>query len=77
LPQLIRQLFGMDQRIAPRLTLAQQYERSPWLGRMTRVPYVGEQLALSSDLCTRTLEDKAAPKQKPSPATLLRAKYLP
>ena len=46
-PQLVRQLFGMDQRIAPRLTLAQQNERSPWLGRMTRVPYVGEQLTLS------------------------------
>ena len=43
---LVRQLFSTDQRIASRLTLAQQDERSPWLGRTNRRQYVGEQLTL-------------------------------
>jgi phosphoribosyl 1,2-cyclic phosphodiesterase len=46
-PDLVRELFSTDRRIASRLTLAQQYERSPWLGRQNRVPYVGEQLRLA------------------------------
>ncbi len=46
-PELVRELFSTDQRIAPRLTLAQQHERSPWLGRMPRAPRVGEQLTLA------------------------------
>jgi phosphoribosyl 1,2-cyclic phosphodiesterase len=46
-PDLVRQLFSTDKRIASRLTLAQQHERSPWLGRIAREPYVGEQLTLS------------------------------
>jgi phosphoribosyl 1,2-cyclic phosphodiesterase len=46
-PQLVRQLFSTDRRIAPRLTLAQQHERSPWLGRQNRASYVGEQLKLA------------------------------
>jgi phosphoribosyl 1,2-cyclic phosphodiesterase len=45
-PDLIRQLFSTDRRIASRLTLAQQHERSPWLGRTNRRQYVGEQLTL-------------------------------
>ena len=45
-PDLVRRLFSTDRRIASRLTLAQQHERSPWLGRMDRQPYVGEQLTL-------------------------------
>jgi len=46
-PHLVRRLFGADQRIAPRLTLAQQHERSEWLGGQGRLPYVGEQLTLA------------------------------
>lgn len=45
-PNLVRRLFSTDQRIAARLTLAQQYERSPWLGRQIREPHLGEQLRL-------------------------------
>ena len=43
-PDIVRRLFGTDQRIASRLTLAEQHERSPWLGRMERHPNVGQQL---------------------------------
>lgn len=43
---LVRQLFSTDRRIASRLTLAHQHERSPWLGRTNRRHYVGEQLML-------------------------------
>jgi len=43
---LVRQLFSTDRRIASRLTLAQQHERSAWLGRANRRHYVGEQLLL-------------------------------
>jgi phosphoribosyl 1,2-cyclic phosphodiesterase len=46
-PDLVRELFSTDHRIASRLTLAQQHERSPWLGRQNRVPYIGEQLRLA------------------------------
>jgi phosphoribosyl 1,2-cyclic phosphodiesterase len=46
-PDLVRELFSTDRRIASRLTLAQQYERSPWLGRQNRVAYVAEQLRLA------------------------------
>ena len=45
-PDLVRQLFSTDRRIASRLTLAQQHERSPWLGRTNRGQYIGEQLTL-------------------------------
>jgi phosphoribosyl 1,2-cyclic phosphodiesterase len=45
-PDLVRQLFSTDRRIASRLTLAQQHERSAWLGRANRSHYVGEQLTL-------------------------------
>ena len=43
---LVRELFSTDRRIAPRLTLAQQHERSPWLGRTNRRQFIGEQLTL-------------------------------
>jgi phosphoribosyl 1,2-cyclic phosphodiesterase len=43
---LVLQLFSTDRRIASRLTLAQQHERSQWLGRANRRHYVGEQLML-------------------------------
>ena len=46
-PDLVRRLFSTDRRIGPRLTLAQQHERSPWLGRTNRQPYLGEQLTLA------------------------------
>jgi len=46
-PDLVRRLFSTDRRIASRLTLAQQHERTPWLGGMNRRSYVGEQLALA------------------------------
>ena len=46
-PDLVRKLFSIDRRITPRLTLAHQHERSPWLGRIHRPPSVGEQLTLS------------------------------
>jgi phosphoribosyl 1,2-cyclic phosphodiesterase len=45
-PDIVRQLFGADQRIGSRLTLAQQDERSSWLGRANRGHYTGEQLTL-------------------------------
>jgi phosphoribosyl 1,2-cyclic phosphodiesterase len=45
-PDLVRRLFSTDRRIASRLTLAQQHERSPWLGRTNRGSYIGEQLSL-------------------------------
>jgi phosphoribosyl 1,2-cyclic phosphodiesterase len=45
-PDLVRELFSTDRRIASRLTLAQQHERSPWLGRTNRRHYIGEQLTL-------------------------------
>jgi hypothetical protein len=45
-PELVSQLFSTDKRIASRLTLAHQHERSPWLGRKNRGSYVGEQLSL-------------------------------
>jgi len=46
-PELVRELFSVDPRIAPRLTLAQQHERSQWLGRVAHRAYVGEQLTLA------------------------------
>jgi phosphoribosyl 1,2-cyclic phosphodiesterase len=46
-PDLVRKLFSTDRRIAPRLTLAQQHERTPWLGRLHRPSCVGEQLTLA------------------------------
>jgi phosphoribosyl 1,2-cyclic phosphodiesterase len=45
-PQLLRDLFCSDGRIAPRLTLADQHQRSPWLGRKNRTLIAGEQLTL-------------------------------
>jgi phosphoribosyl 1,2-cyclic phosphodiesterase len=46
-PALLRGLFNRDRRIAPRLTLAEQYERTPWLRRKSVEPAVGEQLMLA------------------------------
>jgi phosphoribosyl 1,2-cyclic phosphodiesterase len=47
-PRLLRTLFQRDRRIAARLTLAEQFERSEWLRlRPTAPPLVGEQLVLA------------------------------
>lgn len=47
-PTLVRRLFSRDVRIAPRLTLAEQYERSEWLRLVPSLPpLVGEQLTLA------------------------------
>lgn len=46
-PDLLRRLFTTDRRIAPRLTLTHQHERSAWLGRQQRTTIVGEQLTLA------------------------------
>ena len=45
-PNLLRSLFSQDPRIASRLTLADQFERSEWLGRRPVMPAPGEQLVL-------------------------------
>jgi hypothetical protein len=46
-PKLLRRFFGRDPRIAQRLTLAEQFERSQWLRIRKMPPLVGEQLALA------------------------------
>lgn len=46
-PVLLQELFSSDPRIAPRLALAHQHERSAWLGRVNRAPVVGEQLTFT------------------------------
>lgn len=45
-PNLVRRLFSRDARIAPRLTLAEQFERSGWLRSRPAPALVGEQLML-------------------------------
>lgn len=45
-PTIVRKLFESDERIAPRLTLAEQYERTSWLAVKDHTPLVGEQLSL-------------------------------
>jgi phosphoribosyl 1,2-cyclic phosphodiesterase len=46
-PDLLRTLFSKDRRIAPRLTLAEPFQRTPWLRRKDLQPATGEQLLLS------------------------------
>ncbi|HEX3355835.1 MAG TPA: MBL fold metallo-hydrolase [Tepidisphaeraceae bacterium] len=45
-PKLLRMMFHEDARIAKRLTLAEQLERTEWLRPVRVRPSVGEQLAL-------------------------------
>jgi phosphoribosyl 1,2-cyclic phosphodiesterase len=45
-PNLVRELFSRDARIAPRLRLAEQFERSGWLRSRPAPALVGEQLML-------------------------------
>jgi phosphoribosyl 1,2-cyclic phosphodiesterase len=46
-PRLMRKLFSRDARIAPRLTVAEQYHRSEWLRPARTRPQAGEQLTLT------------------------------
>ena len=48
-PQVLRKLFGRDARIAPRLVLAEQHERTGWLGARPRgyESVTGQQLQLA------------------------------
>lgn len=46
-PDLLREFFGTDVRIARRLTLAEPNVRTEWLAPAQRVPVVGEQLTLA------------------------------
>jgi len=46
-PRLVRKLFSADARIASRLTLAHQYERSEWLRVAPSAPKPHEQLTLA------------------------------
>ena len=46
-PKLVSKLFSRDRRIAPRLTLTHQYERTGWLRARGDSPLVGEQMVLA------------------------------
>ena len=46
-PRVLRSLFERDARIAPRLTLAEQYERTEWVRPRGANPLAGEQLRLA------------------------------
>jgi phosphoribosyl 1,2-cyclic phosphodiesterase len=46
-PDLVRALFSKDRRIAPRLTLSDQYRPTPWLRRKSVRAATGEQLLLA------------------------------
>jgi phosphoribosyl 1,2-cyclic phosphodiesterase len=46
-PKLLRRIFARDARVAPRLTLAEQFESSGWLKIRDRAPLAGEQLSLA------------------------------
>lgn len=46
-PDLLRRLFARDARIAPRLTLAEQYARTEWIRPRDANPLPGEQLRLA------------------------------
>ena len=45
-PDRLRELFGTDARIAPRLVLAEQHERTEWIRAVPETVFTGEQLAL-------------------------------
>jgi hypothetical protein len=46
-PKILRKLFSRDPRIAPRLVLGEQFQRSEWLRVRANQPYVGEQLTFA------------------------------
>ena len=45
-PKIVRKLFLRDPRLADRLTLAEQFQRSDWLRVRKLRPLIGEQLVL-------------------------------
>lgn len=45
-PNLVRRMFSRDSRIAPRLTLAEQFQPTGWMRVRDSRPLVGEQLVL-------------------------------
>lgn len=46
-PRLMMELFRTDSRIAPRIVVSEQFERTEWLSATKSQPIVGEQLSLS------------------------------
>ncbi len=46
-PRLVRELFEADERIRPRLTLGEQFQRTEWIRPSAVKPHVGEQLPLA------------------------------
>jgi phosphoribosyl 1,2-cyclic phosphodiesterase len=46
-PRLVRELFGADERVRPRLALGEQFRRSEWIRPSALPPHVGEQLTLA------------------------------
>lgn len=46
-PRLMRELFGRDTRIVPRLVVADQFHRTEWLRPPRPRPHAGEQLLLA------------------------------
>jgi hypothetical protein len=46
-PKLVRKLFSRDARIAQRLTLAEQFERTGWLRPVPVHNRIGQQLSLA------------------------------
>lgn len=46
-PKLLRRMFSADRRIAPRLVLAEQYQRTEWLSAANPSVLAGEQLLLA------------------------------
>lgn len=46
-PNLVRQFFSRDQRIASRLVLAEQHQRTDWLHPVTARPLFGQQMRLT------------------------------
>jgi phosphoribosyl 1,2-cyclic phosphodiesterase len=45
-PKLVKEFFGADARIASRLVLTDQFERTAWISAKRSVPWVGEQMLL-------------------------------
>jgi phosphoribosyl 1,2-cyclic phosphodiesterase len=46
-PDLLRNVFAADSRLASRVILSEQFERTEWLSAAKSKPWVGEQLSLS------------------------------
>jgi len=46
-PRLVRRTFAQDERIAPRLTLGEQFQRTEWIRPRAVTSHAGEQLTLA------------------------------